>query len=131
MTACAALTRADVEKALGVRVGKGEAQKDGASSTCDYEGEDGQVSVTVQRIDKALDIRSEIESLKASVPGSSVREAEGIGALAFFLDIPEGGTQLFVIRENDFVMISLLGFGAPEKVSPAAREMAQKVFGRL
>ena len=126
------MTRTDVQQALGRSVARGQEGADGAQSICDYAAGTGQVSVSVQRLAARLNVSAEIESLKAAIPGASVREAPDLGARAFFLDIPGAGTQLYLIREDrDFVLISILGFGDAAQVSPAAEAMARKALGRL
>ena len=126
------MTRADVQQVFGRSVAKGEERKEGPESTCDYAGGSGQVTITMQRLTEKLDMRAEIESLRASIPESTVREAPGIAAGAFFLDIPDAGTKLYVIRDDyDFVLISVLGFGGAAQVSAAAEALARKALGRL
>ncbi len=121
-----------MQQALGRPVATGRQSADGPQSTCDYAAGAGQVSVTVQRLTAKLNVAAEIESLKASIPEASVREAPDVDALAFFLDIPGAGTQLYVIRDDrDFVLISVLGFGDAAQVSGAAEAMARKALGRL
>jgi hypothetical protein len=132
LAACSAVTRTDVEQALGRPVAKGEESKEGPQSTCDYAGGRGQVTITVQHLTAKLDMRAEIASLQASIPEGTVREAAGVAASAFFLDIPGAGTQLYVIRgDTDFVLISVLGFGDATQVSAAAETLARKALGRI
>src|SRR3954468_22675660 len=59
-TACLALTRSDVQFALGRTVGKPEEENSAAASTCDYASDRGRVSVTVQRLDRDLDLSTEV-----------------------------------------------------------------------
>ena len=68
--ACSAVTADDLERAIGRRFGRGQEQSHGAESTCDYGAGNGQVSITVLRLNAKLDIPAEIESLKRSI-GSS------------------------------------------------------------
>jgi hypothetical protein len=132
VTACAAVSKADVEQALGRSVSDGKEQTDATESTCDYTGVYGQVTVTIQRLPARPDIAAEIDSLKRSIPGSAVRDAEGLGSRAFFLDIAGAGTQLHVIRgEKDYLLISVLGFGEAAQVSAAAERIARKALDRM
>ena len=71
LSACFVVTRADVQQALGRSVAKAEERKEGPESTCDYAGGSGQVTITMQRLTEKLDMRAEIESLKASIPDGS------------------------------------------------------------
>lgn len=130
--ACSLVTNADVQQALGRPVSKGAAHREGAQSTCDYSGGAGQVTVTVERLAAPLDLRAEIATLHAAIPEGALREAPGIPARAFFLDIPGAGTQLYVVRgDTDFVLISVLGFGEAAQVSAAAESLARKALARF
>ena len=130
--ACSAVTADDLERALGRRFGRGQEQSHGAESTCDYGAGNGQVSITVLRLNAKLDIVAEIESLKRSIEESSVRMISGLGGTAFFLDIAGAGTQLHVIRDDrDYVMVSILGFGDAAAVSAAAERVARAALGRI
>ena len=130
--ACAVVTKADVVQVLGMAIEKGEEQVEESTSTCNYARREGLVSVMVQRAKRKLNVEAEIAALKASIPDSAVRKVTGLGARAFFLDIPGAGTQLYVIHgESDFLMVSVLGFGEASQVSPAAKTLARKALGRL
>ena len=132
VTACAVVTKADVVQALGFAIEKGEEEKQEAASTCSYSKQDGMVSVTVQRLQKKLNLEVEIAALKASIPDSAVREASGLGGRAFFLDISGAGTQLYVIHGDcDFLVVSVLGFGEAARVSSIAEVLARKALARL
>ena len=110
------MTAADLERALGRRFGRGQEESHGAESTCDYGAGNGQVSITIQRLNAKVDIAAEIESLKTSIPDSTVRMISGLGSAAFFLDIAGAGTQLHAIRDDrDYVMVSILGFGDAQR----------------
>ena len=130
--ACSAVTAADLERALGRRFGRGQEESHGAESTCDYGAGNGQVSITIQRLNAKVDIATEIESLKTSIPESTVRMISGLGSTAFYLDIAGAGTQLHAIRDDrDYVMVSILGFGDAAAVSTAAERLARAALGRI
>lgn len=131
-SACAAVTKSDVEEALGHFVGLGAPEASPGQSTCDYSADGGQVSVTLAHSREKLDVAMEIEALKANLPQAKMREVTGIGMRAFFLDIPGAGTQLHVVRgQHDYLMVSVLGFGVAEQVSAAAEKMARRALERL
>ncbi len=132
LSACALVTRADVERALGRSVGNGKEEADGGNSSCDYAGGKGQVTITIQRLKSKPDMTAELASLKAAIPDARVREVGGLGPVAFFLDIADYGTQLHVIRgDRDYVLVSVLGFGDAEQVSAAAERMARQALQRF
>jgi hypothetical protein len=123
------VTAADLERVLGRRFGRGQEENRGAESTCDYGAGNGLVSITIQHLNAMPDIPAEIESLKKSIDGSSVRMVSGLGSAAFYLDISGAGTQLHVIGDDhDYLMISILGFGDAAQVSKAAEQMAREVI---
>ncbi len=126
------MTRGDVERALGRPVSSGNEEVDGAGSSCHYSSGKGLVTVTVQHLRKKPNMASELASLKDEIPESRVREASGIGTVAFFLDIAAYGTQLHVVRgDRDYLLVSVLGFGDGTYVSAAAEMMARKGLDRF
>ena len=132
VTACVAATRADVEDALGQSVQPGREQVARLESTCDYTGFGGQVSIAVHHSEGKLDVPAEIASLKAALPDATLREVPGIGTRAFYLDMAGIGTQLHIIRgDHDYLLVSVLGFGDPADVAPAAEFIARKALERL
>jgi hypothetical protein len=131
LTACAVVTRADVEQAIGRAVDAGNEGIDGAASTCDYAGGGGLVSITVQRLAAKPDHAVEIASLKKEMPDGAERAAPGF-ADAFFWDLPGAGTQLHVLNgDREHVMVSILGFGGAPAVASAAERIARKAISRL
>lgn len=111
----------------GVEHGTGPGQ-----STCDYTAGDGEVTIALVHSADKLDADEEIRQLKKILPKGAVREAEGVGVRAFFLDIPYAGAQLHVLRgDHDYLMVSVLGLGGPAQVSGAAVQIARKALDRL
>jgi hypothetical protein len=132
LSACSAVTPADLERAFGLTFGRGQEETHATESTCDYASGHGQVSITIQRLARKLDMPKEIEAMKQTIEGSSVRLAEGIGTTAFYLDIPSAGTQLHVIiGERNYLMVSVLGFGDASTVSAATEKLTHAALGRL
>ena len=131
LTACAAAPRADVEGALGHALTNGKEQKTENGSICQYDGNGGQVTILLQHATEKLDIPAEIRNLQATFPDATMREAPGLGKRAVFLDMPDIGTQLHVIRgDYDYVMVSVLGFGEASRVAPAAEKIARRILIR-
>lgn len=132
MTACLAVTRAEVEAAIGQPIGSGKEHKDRATSTCQYDGADGQVTVAIYRSLVKLNLSAEIKQLQKSIPEAKIRDAQGLGTRAFFMDMGGIGTQLHVIRgEYDYVLVSVLGFGGASRVSGAAEVIARRALDRF
>jgi hypothetical protein len=133
--ACAVVTRADVEQALGRPVGWGKEDPSEDSSSCDYAAGSGIVTITVQRVRARLDVHAEAASLQRAIPEGRLREAHietAAETSAFYLDIEGAGTQLHVIRGgHDYVLVSVLGFGEPDRVSRVAERIARKALERF
>ena len=90
------------------------------------------MSITIQRLNAKVDIPTEIESLKTSIPESTVRMISGLGSTAFYLDIAGAGIQLHAIRDDrDYVIVSILGFGDATSVSAAAERLVRTALGRI
>ena len=120
-----------VEAALGRSVSGGVEQKGVAQSTCDYTG-DGAVTIALVHSNDKLDPEGDIAELKKLLPAGALREATGVGARAYFVDIPYAGSQLHVFRgEHDYLMVSVLGFGGPAQVSEAVIKIARMALDRL
>jgi hypothetical protein len=131
VTACRAITRAEVIEALGRTVNDGSETTAGAESSCDYATAHGLVSLVIERVDGMPNLRTEMDSMKKLVPEASFRTAEGIGARAFFVDIPGAGTQLHILGEHECLLVSVLGFGEPAEVASVAEKIARKALARL
>ena len=131
LTACTAVPRADIEEALGHALTNGKEQKNENGSICQYDGSGGQVTILLQHATEKLDVAAEIRNLQATFPDATMREAPGLGRRAVFLDMPDIGTQLHVIRgDYDYVMVSVLGFGEASHVAPAAEKIARRILVR-
>jgi hypothetical protein len=70
--------------------------------------------------------------MTAALPGAKAREVQSLGHRAFFLDIPDAGTQLHILHgRGGHLMISVLGFGDATSVSAAAERIARLALKRL
>jgi hypothetical protein len=131
LSACVLVTRADVEEAIGRHVADGKEESERRTSNCDYSAKGGLISITIQKLAAKPDLDAEIAALKKEIPEGVVREAPGIPH-AFYLDLPDAGTQLHIVNEsNQYLMISVLGFGDPSQVSATALQLARKAMRRL
>lgn len=132
LSACTAVTKSEIEAALGRPVSGGVEHKGDGQSTCDYEGGDGQITIALIHSNDKLNADVEIADLKKLLPKGVVRDAVGLGARAFFVDIPNAGSQLHVLRgEHDYLMVSVLGFGGPGQISDTVMRIASKALERL
>ena len=116
---------------MGRSVNDGDEETQGRASTCHYATNGGLVSITIQRLTAKPDLQLEIAALKKELPDAIVRDAPGF-AEAFYLDLPNAGTQLHIAHNNSqHLMISILGFGDALQVSGAAAQIARKAIRRL
>ena len=132
-TACAAVTRADVEREVRRSVSEGVAEERGKQSTCDYTTRFGQITVTMQKLSAPVDLSTAIPEIVAALPAASARPAATAlpDTKAFFIDIGTVGTQLHLIRDNrDHLLISVLGCGTPTEASRIATALAQSALSR-
>jgi hypothetical protein len=89
------------------------------------------VTIRLEHSSVALDPKTEFAALKKTFPGSHARELSGMGAPAMLLDLPDAGTQVFVIDgQHHFLLVSVLGFGDPGVVSKAAERLAREALKR-
>ena len=132
MTACLAVTKPEVEDALGRSVGNGKERKSNGTWSCEYEAADGQVTITIYHSQAKLNLPAEIKNLRKAIPQAKIREVAGLGTRAFFMDMAAIGTQLHVIcGEYDYLLVSVLGFGDANQVSSAAEKMARQALDRF
>lgn len=131
LTACLAISRAEVQFALGRPVVRSQEEISGADSACDYTAGRTQVTLTLQRLKQAVDIQAEMAALQRAIEGSSARLAPKWGNCAFFLDIPGAGTQLHIIRGHNYLLVSVLGLGDPVSTSYVVEKIAQIASARL
>jgi hypothetical protein len=131
VSVCEVVTKPDVELALGRHLMGGGWTTRSSRERCDYQAEGGQVTIRLEHSSTTLDPKSEFAALKKTFPGSHARELAGMGAPAMLLDLPDAGTQVFVIDgEHRYLLVSILGFGDAAKVSKAAELLARQAFER-
>jgi hypothetical protein len=130
--ACRVVTRADVESALGRLVANGWEHNEGVESTCDYSNGTGQITVTIRRKKIEHDVPAELAKYRLENPQMDMREIGGLGGFAYFRDMAQFGGQLNVFRgDEDYLLISVLGFGDSQKALAAAEELARKALDRF
>ena len=121
--ACSAITRSEVEQAVGVPVAEGI----GEESTCEFTTAGGLVVISIQRLPAELNLEEQIAAVKSAIPDGVLHRVAGLGQTAFLLDIPGTGTQLHVIEANRrYVMVSVFGYG----VGSGPADMAEKLYRR-
>lgn len=132
VTACAAVSRYDVEAALGASVARGTEEYGKNSSTCDFTGRNGLVSISIHRLTEFVSLPAQQQDLRSAFPDAEFQNASIRGATGFYMHLPKAGTQLHLLQFPDrYVHISILGFGEGNQVSKAAASIARKIFDSL
>lgn len=131
-SACDLITRAEVQQALGRPVTMGLDRSEGGGSICEFQAGEALMTLSIQRLGTKLNIAREIASLKQALPGSTVRPVEGIGAVAYLLDLGAAGAQLHAVRDGtEYLLISILGFGDSSLVSGSTETLARRALARV
>jgi hypothetical protein len=132
VTACAAVTKAEIEEALGRAVVQSEERTGRSGSSCAYAVEDGELTVSLQHSDAKVDVAAEIANLEAAFPEGKRREIPGMGSRAFLMELGGIGAQLHVfVGEHDYLLVSALGLGAASEVAPLAVKIGRRAVGRI
>jgi hypothetical protein len=120
--ACALVTKAEIEQALGIKLQDGKKeprmQNPGVLSSCDYPtGGGGQVGVLIrQNLTKYVVGTEKAEFEKQ---GMKLEYVKGLGTTAAFIDMFGMGTGLIVFRgDYDYVQVSAMMSGIDKKVLP-------------
>ena len=128
---CGAVTRDQIEAAVGLLVASEPAEQSRLSSTCRYSAGDIAIEISIQHLTQSLNLPMELERLRTDIPGSELREVEGLAAHAYAVEIPDAGTQLHVLPgEREYFMVSVLGLDAGHHGFDAAMKIAQAVLKR-
>ncbi|MBL0161911.1 MAG: hypothetical protein IPP47_33380 [Bryobacterales bacterium] len=132
ISACAAATRQELQRALGAAIEAGKLRPEAGGSSCEYEGERGHVSISLRHAVAALDFEAEIHSLKAALPEARLVEIPMSGVRALLVDLDESGAQIHVLRGGrDYLLISVLGFGNAAQTRAIAETIAQRALTRF
>ncbi len=131
-TACSTATREEVRRALGVEIAQGMEERKGAESSCTFQGEGGQVVLTVLRSDRPLGLAEGLDALRSALPAAKVAVAPLGKGSALMVDLGAEGVQWHVVqRERQYLMVSVLGFGDAAEMAPRAAQIALIALGRL
>ena len=133
--ACALVTKAEIEQALGVKLGDAKKnprmQNPGVLSSCDYSTpEGGEVGILIRQNAVKYVIGSEKAEFEKQ--GMKLRYMKGLGTTAFFIDMFGMGTGLGVFRgDYDYVQLSaMLISGDPAKIAAGLEKVARLVIER-
>ncbi len=129
VVACGAVSRAQIEAAIGLLIAQSTQEQSRFGSTCRYSAGDTAVEISIQHLTHSLDLPAELERLRTDIPGSELREVAGLAEHAYAVEIPDAGTQLHVLPgEREYFMVSVLGLDAGHHGFDAAMKIAQAVL---
>jgi hypothetical protein len=134
-TACALVSRAGVQQALGRTVEPGvETTSGSGESVCEFASRGGQVSIALHRFSAKPDPEAELTSLRKALPGAIVRRMENPGkdSEAWVLCLGDAGVQIHMMHSDlDYVMVSVLGLGDAGLVAGSAQAIAGQALVAL
>lgn len=133
--ACALASKAEVEQALGLKLGDGtknpRMQNPGVLSSCDYATPDGgEVGVLIRQNPVKYVLGTEKAEFEKQ--GMKLTYTKGLGTTAFFIDMFGMGTGLGIFRgDYDYVQLSAMATGAdPAKTRAGLEKLARLVLER-
>lgn len=140
-SACALVTKVEIEEVIGTVVGNGTPMNDRKMDICTFRNTKGdEVEILVTRSLAKRDLSKALEEARKAIPTATVREVPGLGDKALLVDQPSGGTLLSVYRAGDTLVVSVLEAKRPGAVSEAghhakadatAEKIARKAFKRF
>jgi hypothetical protein len=131
VVSCGAVSRDQIEDAIGRLVAESTQEQSRFGSTCRYSAGDTEVEISIQHLTQSLNLPAELERLRTDIPGAELREVAGLAEHAYAVEIPDAGTQLHVLPgEREYFMVSVLGLDAGHHGFDAAMKIAQAVLKR-
>lgn len=132
LSACALVTKAEIEEVIGRAISDGMPRKDRTMDICAFTTPKGdQVNIFVTRSPAKRDLSKALDQAREAMPGATVREVQGLGDKALLVDHPTRGTLLSVYRAGDTLVVSVLEAGDGAKADAAAEKIARKAFKRF
>jgi hypothetical protein len=130
--ACTIVSKAEIEQAIGIALGKGMPQAAGEADVCAYENPKGnKVKIVISRSRGKRDLSTLAAAARKALPNATVRELPGLGEKALLVEYPKGGTMLSVYRGGDALVVSLYGIANGAKADAAVEKIARKAFSRF
>ena len=132
--ACTMVSKAEIEKIMGGSLSNGKQtpslQKQGSMSSCDFAiSKGGQISIVLQQTKEKYVSGS--EKAKFEKAGMTFRYTQGLGSVAFFIDMSGLGTGLMVFRgDYDSLLITAMNSGPEQTVTPKLESLARILLER-
>lgn len=131
-SACNAVTKAEIEAALGRSVAKTDEHAGRAESTCAYTADGGELTIALRHSPIKVDLAAEIRNLEAAFPDAKRHDTPGMGSRAFVMELPGIGAQMHVFTgDRDYLLVSVLGLGEGSRVVSAVVNIARRALGRM
>ena len=131
LSACALVTKAEIEEVIGTAIGNGMPMKDGTMDVCAFTTPKGdKVSIFVSRSPDKRDLSKAVDQAREAMPTAKVREVPGLGDKALLVDLPNR-TLLSVYRAGDTLVVSVAEAGDGAKADAVAEKIARKAFKRF
>ena len=132
LSACALVTKAEIEEVIGRAIGDGRPMKDRDMDVCAFTTPKGdKVGIFVTRSPAKRDLSKALDEAREAMPGATVREVPGLGDKALLVDLLIQGTLLSVYRAGDTLVVSVLEAGDGAKAHAAVEKIARKAFKRF
>ena len=132
LRACALITKAEVEQAIGTTVDRGIPHDSTKADVCTFANQLGnKVNIYLSRSPNPRDLSTLEEETKKILPNAKIRPFPGLGDKALLLDDANGGTMLSVYRGGDSLVVSVYGIRDGAKADAAVEAIARKAFSRL
>jgi len=132
LSACAVVTKAEIEQAIGTTLGNGMPHGVREADVCAYENKKGnKVNIFVSRSNDKRDLTTLVEEAKKALPKAKVQEIKGLGDKALLVDDPKGPSMLSIYRRGDALVVSVYGISDRAKADAAVEKIARKAFGRF
>ena len=125
-TACALLSRIEVESAGGTPVAEGELRFETADvSRCQFNAQGGgKVAILVRRVPSATWISEQIERMDRGVRLGTYRAVSSAADRSFLLNLRPESSVLCVFAGNYYLQVSLLGIGGPSRAGTITQQLA-------
>lgn len=131
-SACAIVTKAEIEQAIGTAIGGGVPHELEKADVCTYANPKGnKVNIFISRAQGKRDLSTLVVEAQKALPKAKVRELPGLGEKALLVADPKGGTILSVYRGGDSLVVSVYGIDNNAKAEAAVEKIAQKAFSRF
>jgi hypothetical protein len=130
--ACALVTKAEIEQAIGTTIGNGVPHKAGQNNDCVFENSKGnKVVIIMNRSLEKRNLKTLVAEAQKALPQAKVREFPGIGDKALLVEYPDGRTMLSVYRGGDVLVVSVYGIANRARADAVVEKIARKAFSRF